>query len=61
MAEVVRSAHCSEEARNKLDHPAEATGVLHAVLIGVGASLIALLVAQFFPTIIPARAGAVNL
>jgi hypothetical protein len=44
-----------------MDHPAEATGFLHAVLIGVGAAIIALLVAQFFPAIIPARAAAVKL
>jgi hypothetical protein len=44
-----------------MDHPSTGTGVLHAMLLGAGAALIALLIAQFFPTIIPARASAVRL
>ncbi len=44
-----------------MDHPLEPTGAMHAILLGASAALIALLIAQFFPTIIPARAGAVKL
>jgi hypothetical protein len=44
-----------------MDHPAEASGALHAVLMGAGAAIIALLIAQFFPSIIPAQATAVKL
>jgi hypothetical protein len=44
-----------------MDHPAEATGALHAILMGAGAAIIALIIAQFFPSIIPARAAAVKL
>jgi len=43
-----------------MDHPHTGTGALHAVLLGAGAALIALLVAQFFPSIIPARVSAVK-
>lgn len=44
-----------------MDHPSTSTGALHAFLIGLGGSLVALLVAQFFPAIIPSRATAVKL
>lgn len=44
-----------------MDSPSTSTGALHAVLLGVAAALTALLVAQFFPTIIPARAQAIKL
>jgi hypothetical protein len=44
-----------------MDHPAEASGALHAILMGAGAAIIALIIAQFFPSIIPARAAAVKL
>lgn len=44
-----------------MDHPATGTGFLHAVFLGAGAAIIALLIAQFFPSIIPARAAAVKL
>jgi hypothetical protein len=44
-----------------MDHPASATGFLHAVILGASAAVIALLIAQFFPTIIPARAASVKL
>lgn len=44
-----------------MDHPASGTGALHAIILGASAAIIALLVAQFFPTIIPARASSVKL
>jgi len=44
-----------------MDHPGSAMGAFHAVLLGATAALIALLVAQYFPTIIPARASSVKL
>ena len=44
-----------------MDHPSTGSGALHAILLGASAAIIALLVAQFFPTIIPARATAVKL
>lgn len=44
-----------------MDHPGTAMGALHAVGLGAIAALIALVIAQFFPTIIPARAAAVKL
>ena len=44
-----------------MDHPSTATGAFHAILLGAGAALIALLIAQFFPSIIPARASSVKL
>jgi hypothetical protein len=44
-----------------MDHPADATGALHFILFGAGAAIIALIIAQFFPSIIPARAAAVKL
>jgi hypothetical protein len=36
-------------------------GVFHAVLMGMGAAIFALLIAQFVPSIIPARATTVKL
>ena len=44
-----------------MDHPGSGTGALHAILLGAGAALIALLIAQFVPSIIPARASTVKL
>lgn len=44
-----------------MDHPATGTGFLHALFLGAGAALIALVIAQFFPSIIPARATSVKL
>jgi hypothetical protein len=44
-----------------MDHPASAMGALHAVILGASAAIIALLIAQFFPVIIPARAASVRL
>jgi len=44
-----------------MDHPGSAMGALHAVLLGAGAALIALVIAQYFPSIIPARASTVKL
>lgn len=44
-----------------MDHPGSGSGALHFVLMGVGAAVFALLIAQFFPTIIPARASTVKL
>jgi hypothetical protein len=44
-----------------LAHPMSGTGVLHWVLLGAGGAFVALLIAQYFPSIIPARAAAVKL
>jgi hypothetical protein len=44
-----------------MDHPGTAMGAVHAVILGASAAIIALLVAQFMPSIIPARAAAVKL
>jgi uncharacterized membrane protein YeaQ/YmgE (transglycosylase-associated protein family) len=44
-----------------MDHPATGTGFFHSVVLGLSGALVALLIAQFFPTIIPARATAVKL
>jgi hypothetical protein len=44
-----------------MDHPASAKGALHFVLMGAGAALFALLVAQFIPQLIPAQAATVKL
>ena len=44
-----------------MDHPSTGTGALHAVLIGFGGAIIALIIAQFFPQIIPASATTVKL
>lgn len=44
-----------------MDAPNTGTGALHAIILGASAAIVALLIAQFFPTIIPARATAVKL
>lgn len=44
-----------------MDHPSSGTGALHFILMGMGAAIVALLAAQFFPSIIPARASSVKL
>ena len=44
-----------------MDAPNTSTGALHAVMLGAMASLIALVIAQYFPSIIPARASSVKL
>lgn len=44
-----------------MDHPKSGSGALHFILMGAGAAITALLIAQFFPSIIPARASAVKL
>lgn len=44
-----------------MENPASATGFFHAVMLGLGGALVALIAAQFFPSIIPARASAVKL
>lgn len=41
--------------------PRTGGGALHWVLMGAGGVIFALIVAQFFPTIIPARATSVKL
>lgn len=41
--------------------PMTGKGALHWIMYGAGGALVALLIAQFFPTIIPARATAVKL
>ena len=44
-----------------MDHPKSGSGALHFVLMGAGAAIFALLIAQWFPSIIPARAATVKL
>jgi hypothetical protein len=44
-----------------MQHPGSAMGALQAVALGTVATVIALLIAQFVPSIIPARASAVQL
>jgi hypothetical protein len=44
-----------------MDHPGSGSGALHFILMGAGAAIVALLIAQFVPSIIPARAQAVKL
>jgi len=44
-----------------MDAPSTSTGALTAVILGMAAAVTALLIAQFFPTIIPARAAAIKL
>ena len=39
----------------------EFRGALHVVFTAAAAAMVALAIAQFFPTIVPARAGAVRL
>ena len=41
--------------------PRTGKGAIYWVVVGIGGTLAALVVAQFFPTIIPARATAVKL
>lgn len=41
--------------------PKSAKGALHIILMGAGGAIVALLIAQFFPSIIPARATSVRL
>jgi hypothetical protein len=44
-----------------MDHPKSGSGALHFILMGAGAALFALAIAQFVPSIIPARASSVKL
>jgi hypothetical protein len=44
-----------------MEAPNTMTGAFHAVLMGAGAAIFALLIAQFIPSIIPARASSVKL
>ncbi len=44
-----------------MDHPTSGTGALHVILMGAGGAIVALLIASFFPSIIPARAAGVKL
>ena len=41
--------------------PKTGKGALHWVVMGAGGAIVALLIAQFFPSIIPARAASVKL
>ena len=41
--------------------PKSGKGALHIILMGAGGAIVALLIAQFFPTIIPARATGIKL
>lgn len=44
-----------------MDSPKSSKGALHLVFMGAGGAIVALLIASFFPSIIPARAAAVKL
>jgi hypothetical protein len=44
-----------------LASPSSSTGALHVILLSAGAAVVALLIAQYFPSIIPARASSVKL
>ena len=41
--------------------PKSGKGALHIILMGAGGAIVALLIAQFFPSIIPARATGIKL
>lgn len=42
-------------------NPKTGSGALHWIVMGAGGAVVALLVASFFPSIVPARAAAVKL
>ncbi len=44
-----------------MDSPRSGSGALHLIIMGATGAIVALLIAQFFPSIIPARAAAVKL
>jgi len=44
-----------------MDHPKTATGAMHFIFLGASGAIVALLIAQFFPSIIPARAASIRL
>ena len=44
-----------------MGHPESGTGALHWILLGAAGAITALLIAQFFPSIIPSRAQAIKL
>jgi hypothetical protein len=44
-----------------MDSPKTGSGLLHFMLMGAGAALFALVIAQYFPSLIPARATTVRL
>jgi uncharacterized membrane protein YeaQ/YmgE (transglycosylase-associated protein family) len=44
-----------------MDSPKTGSGALHLIIMGATGAIVALLVAQFFPSIIPARAAAIRL
>jgi hypothetical protein len=44
-----------------MDAPNTASGFFHAVILGATASLLALVIAQYVPSIIPSRASSVKL
>jgi len=41
--------------------PKSSKGALHVILMGAGGAVVALLIASFFPSIIPARAAGIKL
>ena len=44
-----------------MDGPKTGSGALHLMIMGTVGAVVALLVAQFFPSIIPARVSSVKL
>jgi uncharacterized membrane protein YeaQ/YmgE (transglycosylase-associated protein family) len=44
-----------------VDSPRTGTGALHLIIMGATGAVVALLIAQFFPSIIPARVASVKL
>jgi uncharacterized membrane protein YeaQ/YmgE (transglycosylase-associated protein family) len=44
-----------------MDSPKTGSGALHLIIMGATGAVVALLIAQFFPSIIPARAAAIRL
>jgi hypothetical protein len=42
-------------------NPKTGSGALHWIFMGAGGAVVALLIASFFPSIVPARAAAVKL
>ena len=44
-----------------MDSPKTGSGALHLIIMGATGAVVALLIAQFFPSIIPARVASVKL
>jgi hypothetical protein len=51
----------SEERRGNVDSPTTGTGAMHWIMLGLGGSIVALLVAYLVPSIIPAKSAATRL